>query len=148
MKGIRALAYVVSGVGVGLLAWVSLLVPPAIRPLVAVERRRLALLGRPVPPDARVTWRDVAHVGLLATVLLAANVVGTAVAVALPILLLVMSLTGEPGPLLVFPLVVVLAVGWGVVRVVASGAGWVADSLLRPGTLTRSRSSPRPAGCR
>ncbi|MFG1926511.1 sensor histidine kinase [Cryptosporangium sp. NPDC048952] len=139
MKGIRALAYVVSGVGVGLLAVLSLLLPPAIRPLLALERRRLGLLGRSVPPEARVTRREVAYVALLASVLLVVNVLGTWVAVAVPGLLLVMMWVGEPGLFLVFPLALVLVIAWGVVTGVASGAGWVAESLLRPGTLTRSR---------
>jgi signal transduction histidine kinase len=112
---LRALAYVVSGVPVGLFALVWLVVsvvlgavaltPLAIWPLAALERRRLALLGGPpvVDPHAAptgagprrwlrtrygeaATWRELAYAVLHATVLLAVDLAATLLAVVAPIL--------------------------------------------------------------
>jgi signal transduction histidine kinase len=113
---LRTLAYVTSGAVLGALTlvWIpaalvlgAVVAAPALtRPLVALERRRVTLLGGPPLPDPHrrparpgriawlrfryaeaVTWRELAYLGLHATVLLALDVVGV-VALAAPILAL------------------------------------------------------------
>ncbi|GIJ59353.1 sensor histidine kinase [Virgisporangium aurantiacum] len=108
---LRALAYVVSGVAVGAvtLAWLAValvlggvvLVPLLTVPLVALERRRLVLLGGPPLPDPHhraerpgivawlrtryaepVTWRELAYLVLHGTVLLLLDAAATALAFA------------------------------------------------------------------
>jgi signal transduction histidine kinase len=108
---LRALAYVVSGVAVGLLTLVWLpvalvlggvvLTPLLTVPLTALERRRLVLLGGPPLPDPHhrpdrpnlrarlrarysepVTWRELAYLVLHATVLLLLDAAATALAFA------------------------------------------------------------------
>ncbi|HEX9336671.1 MAG TPA: sensor domain-containing protein, partial [Pseudonocardiaceae bacterium] len=110
---LRALAYVVSGVPVGLvtLVWLPVsvvlgavaLTPLAIWPLAALERRRLALLGGPPVPDPHAaptgtgllrwlrsryaeaaTWRELAYAVLHATILLAVDLAATLLAVVAP----------------------------------------------------------------
>jgi signal transduction histidine kinase len=110
---LRALAYVSSGVPIGLFAVVWLpvsvvlgavaLTPLAIGPLAALERRRLALLGGPPVADPHVapagpglwawlraryaeaaTWRELAYAVLLATVLLAVDAAAMLLAVVVP----------------------------------------------------------------
>lgn len=121
---LRALAYVVSGVGVGLvtLVWLSatvlfgvvVLTPMATQPLAAMERRRLALMGGPAllnphrAPDRpglgpwlrlryseTVTWRELAYAVLCATGLLALNAAATLVALVAPVVVLVGMLTPQ-----------------------------------------------------
>jgi signal transduction histidine kinase len=106
---LRALAYVVSGVVLGAvtLAWLVValvlggvvLVPLLTVPLVALERRRLVLLGGPPLPDPHhraerpgilawlrtryaepVTWRELAYLVLHGTVLLLLDAAATALA--------------------------------------------------------------------
>jgi signal transduction histidine kinase len=118
---LRALAYVVSGVPVGLLALVWLpvsvvlgavaLTPLAIWPLAALERRRLALLGHPPVPDPHAaptgaglrrwlrtryaeaaTWRELAYAVLHATVLLVVDLAATLLAVVVPVLVITFAL--------------------------------------------------------
>jgi signal transduction histidine kinase len=120
---LRALAYVLSGVGIGLVTVIWLLVtalfgamvltPAATGPLAAVERRRLALMGGPALPNPHripdrrglgpwlltryteaVTWRELAYAVLHATGLLALDAAATVVAVA-PVVLVVVALTGS-----------------------------------------------------
>jgi signal transduction histidine kinase len=115
---LRALAYVVSGVGVGLLTpvWlpvttlfgVFVLTPLATQPLAALERRRLALMGGPALPDPHrapdgpglgpwlrsryreaATWRELAYAVLHATGLLVLDVAATLLAVVVPVVALV-----------------------------------------------------------
>jgi signal transduction histidine kinase len=110
---LRALAYVVSGVPVGLftLLWLPVsavvgvvaLTPLAVWPLATLERRRLALLGGPVllsphtaPARAGLrpwlrtryaeaaTWRELAYAVLHATVLLAGGVAAVVIALIAP----------------------------------------------------------------
>jgi signal transduction histidine kinase len=113
---LRTLAYVASGALLGALSlvWIpaalvlgAVVAAPALtRPLVALERRRVTLLGGPPLPDPHrrpprpgrvawlrfryteaVTWRELAYLGLHATVLLALDLVAVG-AVAAPILAL------------------------------------------------------------
>jgi signal transduction histidine kinase len=113
---LRALAYVLSGAVIGALClvWIPVAVvlgavvaaPALTRPLAALERRRVALLGGlPLPDPHRrpdrpgliawlrfryreaVTWRELAYLGLHATVLLALDVAAV-VLLAAPILAL------------------------------------------------------------
>jgi signal transduction histidine kinase len=122
----RALAYVVSGVLVGAatLVWlpVALILGAAVGtpvltlPLVALERRRLALLGGPALPDPHrrpdrpgfaawlrtryaeaVTWRELAYLVLHGTLLLVLDAVATALAFA-PILILGSGSFTRSGP--------------------------------------------------
>jgi signal transduction histidine kinase len=123
---LRALAYVVSGIGVGLvtLVWLPVtalfgavvLTPVAVRPLAELERRRLALMGGPALPNPHrdpdrpgfgpwlrlrytetVTWRELAYAVLHATVLLAFDAAATIVGFVLPIGLLVGTLIEQEG---------------------------------------------------
>ncbi|GLH98616.1 histidine kinase [Phytohabitans aurantiacus] len=113
---LRTLAYVLSGAVIGALSlvWIpvalvlgAVVAAPALtRPLAALERRRVTLLGGPPPPDPHrrpdrpgpiawlrfryreaVTWRELAYLGLHATVLLALDVAAL-VLLAAPILAL------------------------------------------------------------
>jgi signal transduction histidine kinase len=113
---LRTLAYVLSGAAIGAicLVWIpvalvlgAVVAAPALtRPLAALERRRVALLGGPPLPDPHrrpdrpgliawlhfryreaVTWRELAYLGLHATVLLALDVAAV-VFLAAPILAL------------------------------------------------------------
>ena len=115
---LRALAYVVSGVPVGLLTllWLPVsvvlgavaLTPLAIWPLATLERRRLALLGGPSVPDPHAasagtglrtwlrtryteaaTWRELAYAVLHATVLLALDLAATVIGVIAPLAIIV-----------------------------------------------------------
>ncbi|GAA4443167.1 sensor histidine kinase [Phytohabitans houttuyneae] len=113
---LRALGYVASGAVTGLVTvvWVPLALvlglgagwPLLAAPLVALERRRLALLGGPPPPDPHrrpdrpgvvawlrtrhaepVTWRELAYLVLHGTLLVLLDAAATAIAFA-PLLLL------------------------------------------------------------
>jgi signal transduction histidine kinase len=130
---LRALAYVVSGVGVGLvtLVWLPfttlcgavVLAPVATRPLAELERRRLALMGGPALPDPHrdpdrpgfgpwlrlrytetVTWRELAYAVLHATVLLALDTAATIVGLVLPTGLLVGALIEQQSDVALFML--------------------------------------------
>jgi signal transduction histidine kinase len=177
---LRALAYLVSGVGVGLFTLVYLpvtvllgafvLTPVAIQPLVALERRRLALLGGgPLPDPHRVpdrpglrpwlrvrygeavTWRELAYTVLHATGLLdaAAVVVGLVAPIVTFVGLPANAVTdGHPAlaiPAMVIPVSFAL-LGAYAVALVAVGHGEIARLLLANGddetvrTLTRSRA--------
>jgi signal transduction histidine kinase len=123
---LRALAYVVTGAVTGavtllwlpvaLLAGAAVAVPLLSQPLVALERRRLALLGGPALPDPHrrpehpgavawlraryaepVTWRELAYLVLHGTVLLVLDAAATALAGA-PVLLLALGTLTRPGP--------------------------------------------------
>jgi signal transduction histidine kinase len=111
---LRALAYVVSGVivGVATLIWLPVatlaggfvLTPLATQPLAALERRRLALVGGDPLPDPHrapdrpglpswlrsryresATWRELAYAMLHATGLLALDAAATLIAVVAPV---------------------------------------------------------------
>jgi signal transduction histidine kinase len=123
---LRALAYVVSGIGIGLLTLVWLpvtalfgavvLTPVATGPLAAIERRRLALMGGPTLPDPHrrpgrpgfgpwfrlrctetATWRELAYAVLHATGLLVLDVAATLLAVVLPVVLVTVALSASDG---------------------------------------------------
>jgi signal transduction histidine kinase len=174
---LRVFAYVVSGVGVGLvtLVWLPVtalfgavvLMPLATRPLAEIERRRLALMGPPLPnphrdPDRAgfgpwlrqryteaVTWRELAYAVLHATVLLALDVAATLIATVLPATLLADALaeTDSAGALLMaVRLVIGIGVSACVLTAVGIGHSEIARHLLGPGadetvrTLARSRA--------
>jgi signal transduction histidine kinase len=117
----RELAYVVSGVPMGLLTlvWLPMSVvlgavaftPLAIWPLAVLERHRLALLGGPPLPDPHAaptgagprrwlrvryaeaaTWRELAYAVLHASVLLVVDLAATLVAVVAPVVIAVYAL--------------------------------------------------------
>jgi signal transduction histidine kinase len=139
----RALAYLLSGVATGLaaLAWLPVALvlgavvgtPLLTLPLVAVERRRLRLLGGPAVPDPHrrpdrpgpvawlrqrcaepVTWRELAYLALHGTVLLLLDATAIGLALA-PVLALgsgtlVRSEAGGPDPVAATDIVVAVAV--------------------------------------
>jgi len=166
---LRALAYVMSGVIVGAvtLIWLPVtmllgafvLTPAAIQPLVALERRRLALMGGGVLQDPHrlpdrpgaaawlrsrysevVTWRELTYTLLHATGLLALDVAATIVGVGLPVVGLVGLLTViiDSGHLyLMVPMLVILTglvfLGMCAVAAVAIGHSEIARLLLSRG---------------
>jgi signal transduction histidine kinase len=159
---LRALAYVVSGVGIGLvtLVWLPfatlcgavVLAPVATRPLAELERRRLALMGGPVLSDPHrdpdrpgfgpwlrlrytetVTWRELAYAVLHATVLLAFDIAATAIAVAPLAALFPEALTWSEALPVAVPAVIMVCVGVCVVTAVAIGHSEIARRLLGPG---------------
>jgi signal transduction histidine kinase len=123
---LRALAYLVSGIGVGVvtLVWLPVtavfgavvLTPVTIRPLAELERRRLTLMGGPVLPNPHrdphrpgfgpwlrlryteaATWRELAYAMLHATALLALDVAATLSATVLPGTLLASTVAETDG---------------------------------------------------
>jgi len=140
---LRALAYLVSGVGVGVvtLVWLPVtallgavvLAPVATRPLAELERRRLALMG-PVPPNPHrdpdqpgfgpwlrlryaeaATWRELAYAMLHATALLALDAAATLSATVLPGTLLADALAEtDDGETLLMAVPILIAVCVGV----------------------------------
>jgi signal transduction histidine kinase len=158
---LRALAYVVSGVAVGLvtLVWLPVtalfgavvLAPVATQPLAAVERRRLELMGGPRLPNPHrepdrsgfgpwlrlrytesATWRGFAYAVLHATGLLALDAAATVIATVLPVILVTEALTEPDSLIMAVPAVIVLAVGCCVVSIVAIGHSELARLLLGP----------------
>ena len=124
---LRAFAYLASGAVVGaftlvwlplaLLAGVGVLTPLAMQPLVALERRRIMLLGGPAlsdphrPPDRpglvawlrlrhseAATWRELAYSVLHGTVLLAFDLVATLLALSPGLVLILVLKPDDPPP--------------------------------------------------
>lgn len=182
---LRALAYTASGVVVGAvtLVWLPTAmvlgavvgVPVLTRPLVALERRRLVLLGGPAVPDPHrsadrpgpvawlrsryaepVTWRELAYLVLHATLLLLLDAIATALAF-VPILIFGVgsfvrtgSDQGVPRPIesTDIVVVVVLAVLAAIAVLVVAGVVLytVPSAALAPGGLARLLLAPGAEG--
>lgn len=176
---LRALAYVTSGVVVGVttLFWLPVtalfgafvLTPLAMQPFVALERRRVTLMGGAALSDPHrradrpglgpwlrlrytetVTWRELAYAMLQATALLAFDAAATVIAVVMPIVsfagLLTMVVADRAFALAV-PLMLIPAgiavVGTFAVAMVAIGHSEIARLLLSPGEAERVRTLTR-----